>query len=246
LQAKLPQYIRRMNGFSYLGGELDLFSKAKNWKAYWSRQIIPFLQGSVLEAGAGIGSNTKLLFNDNVKNWICLEPDGQLLDRLKANLTQDPDLNKIQVVNGTLSDLEQSAQFDSIVYIDVVEHIEADAKELATAAARLNKHGFLIVLSPAHPWLYSEFDARIGHFRRYTKQSLISLAPAEMQLCRLRYLDCCGLGASLANRLFLHQGLPTVGQIEFWDRNLIPPSTVLDALTGYLVGKSILGIWQKP
>lgn len=235
-----------MSDYNYLGDELALFSKAKNWKAYWSSQIIPFLQGCVLEAGAGLGSNTRLLFNSKVTSWTCLEPDGQLLESLKSNLSGYPDLSEILVVNGTLNDLKKSARFDSIIYIDVVEHIEADSNELALAASKLNQGGFLVVLSPAHQWLFSEFDARIGHFRRYTKKSLKSVSPPKLKLCRLRYLDCCGLAASLANRLFLHQGLPKPAQIEFWDRKLVPSSTVLDKLTGYFFGKSILGVWQKP
>jgi len=235
-----------MSDYSYIGDELDLFSKAKNWKAYWSTQIIPFLQGSVLEAGAGIGSNTRLLFNNKVKSWTCLEPDVRLLETLKSNLLHDSTLSRIQVVNGTLGDFDKSPGFDAIIYVDVMEHIENDAWEMALAASRLNKNGFLVVLSPAHQWLFSKFDARIGHFRRYTKKSLKSVAPPGLKLCRLRYLDCCGLVASLANRLVLHQGLPKSEQIEFWDRRLVPPSTVLDKLTGYVFGKSILGVWQKP
>lgn len=234
-----------MSDFSYIGDELDLFSKAKNWKVYWRTQIIPFLQGSVLEAGAGIGSNTRLLFNNKVKSWICLEPDGRLLETLKSNLLRDPDLNNIQAVSGTLSDLEKTARFDSIIYIDVMEHIETDKKELAMAASKLNQGGFLVVLSPAHPWLFSEFDARIGHFRRYTKKSLKFVAPPELKLCRLRYLDCCGLAASLANRLLLRQGMPTLSQIRFWDTFLVPPSRLLDPLLGYTAGKSVLSVWQK-
>jgi 2-polyprenyl-3-methyl-5-hydroxy-6-metoxy-1,4-benzoquinol methylase len=234
-----------MSDYSYIGDELDLFARAKNWKAYWSRQVIPFLQGSVLEAGAGIGSNTRLLFNNNVKNWTCLEPDERLLDTLRSNLSRNAHMSQIQVVNGTLNTLDKFSRFDAIIYIDVVEHIETDAQELELARSRLNQGGFLVVLSPAHQWLFSEFDARIGHFKRYTKKSLQAIAPPELKLCRLRYLDCCGLAASLANRILLHQGLPKPEQIEFWDSKLVPPSAVLDKLTGYLFGKSILGVWQK-
>lgn len=235
-----------MSDYNYIGDELDLFSKAKNWKAYWSSQVIPFLQGSVLEVGAGIGSNTHLLFNRKVKNWTCLEPDGQLYDALKSNLLQDQNLNGVQVVNGTMGDLDACSRFDSIIYIDVVEHIEEDAQELALASSRLNPGGFLVVLSPAHQWLFSEFDERIGHFRRYCKKSLRAAAPLDLKLCRLRYLDSCGLAASLANRLILHQGLPKPKQIEFWDRQLVPPSVTFDRLTCYIFGKSILGVWQNP
>jgi SAM-dependent methyltransferase len=234
-----------MPDYRYIGDELDLFARAKNWKAYWGTQIIPFLQGSVLEAGAGIGSNTRLLFNNKVRSWTCLEPDGRLLETLKLNLLRDPDLNHIQLVTGTLSDLEKSARFDSIIYIDVVEHIEKDKEELALAESKLKKNGFLVVLSPAHPWLFSEFDASIGHFRRYTKKSLRSAGPPELKLCRLRYLDCCGLAASLANRLLLRQGMPTLSQIRFWDTFLVPPSRLLDPLSRYTAGKSVLGVWQK-
>jgi SAM-dependent methyltransferase len=235
-----------MNHYSYAGDELDLFCKAKNWKAYWASQVAAFLRGAVLEVGAGVGANTRLLLNERIKTWLCLEPDPHLLRELRSNLPEValPDA-RIEVLNGTLRDCGDSLQFDSILYIDVLEHIKDDARELALAGSRLKENGFLIVLSPAHQWLFSEFDARIGHFRRYTKASLKSVAPRELKLRRLRYLDSCGLAASLANRVVLHQGLPTRDQIQLWDGRLVPASRMMDRLTGYLFGKSVLAVWQR-
>jgi 2-polyprenyl-3-methyl-5-hydroxy-6-metoxy-1,4-benzoquinol methylase len=101
---------------------------------------------------------------------------------------------------GTLAGLPAQRSFDSILYIDVLEHIEDDRVEARHAAGRLRSGGKLIVLAPAHQWLYSPFDEAIGHFRRYSRSSLAAAVPSELKLVELRYLDCVGLLASKAHR----------------------------------------------
>ena len=101
------------------------------------------------------------------------------------------------------------------------------------------------MLSPAHTWLFSRFDASIGHYRRYTKKTLLAAAPRSLKPKRVIYLDVCGLCASLGNRLLLQQNLPTANQILFWDRRFVPVSRILDPLLFFKVGKSILAIWTS-
>lgn len=234
-----------MTEFHYVGSELDLFAHARNWKSYWQSQILPFLGQEVLEVGAGLGTNTQLLRDSNQRHWTCLEPDRHLAAKLQLSLNAMPTSPEIKVVVGTLTDLEAKPQYSSILCIDVLEHIENDSNELAQAGLRLKQGGFLVVLSPAHSWLFSSFDRNIGHFRRYTKASLRVVEPEGLQLRRLRYLDSCGLMASLGNRLLLRQGMPTQSQIRFWDTLLVPLSRLLDPLLGYTAGKSVLSVWQK-
>jgi 2-polyprenyl-3-methyl-5-hydroxy-6-metoxy-1,4-benzoquinol methylase len=229
--------------YAYGGGELALFAHAKNWKQYWGAQIRSYLQGEILEVGSGIGANLRLLRNERQRRWVCLEPDAQLL--LKAKGAENRLLNGCEFVEGTLAVLNNHEQFDAILYIDVLEHIDDDRGELEKAAVHLKPGGRLIVLSPAHPWLFSKFDAAIGHHRRYTRKSLLAITASSLKIERVRYLDSCGLIASLANRLLLRQPLPTINQILFWDRVLIPMSRVLDPLLGFTVGKSILAVWKK-
>src|SRR5262249_19659327 len=138
-----------------------------------------------------------------------------------------------------------AARFDAILYIDVLEHIEDDRGELARAAERLNAGGALIVLSPAHPFLYTPFDAEIGHFRRYTRASLRAAAPDSLRIGKLKYLDSAGMLASAGNRVLLKASMPTEKQILTWDRMLVPVSRVIDPLLMGRVGKSVLGIWTK-
>lgn len=229
--------------FEYIGSELDLFAAVHHWKSYWSQEIRPFVRGDVLEVGAGIGSNTSFLDTGNLGRFVCLEPDPGLLDRLERQVNAGT--RKYETVCGTLETLPEDQQFDTIVYIDVLEHIEDDRTELSRAAARLRSGGHVIVLSPAHQWLFTPFDAAIGHFRRYGGAMLNAISPAglEMELCR--YLDSVGLAASAANLVFLRQSMPTKEQLRLWDSLLVPMSRLMDRLVMYSIGKSILAVWRK-
>ncbi len=226
---------------TYIGHELDLFAFAHRWKAYWISHIRRWVRGDVLEVGAGLGSNTIPLQNNDVRSWLCLEPDPELASRLTKAVAAVPNCS---VKVGTVASMA-GRQFDSILYIDVLEHIEADRLELAEAADLLRPGGHVIVLSPAHPFLYSNFDATIGHQRRYTKMSLRNCTPTNCKLEAIFHLDSIGMFASMANRIMLRQTTPTVGQIKTWDNYIVPVSRVLDAVIGYTIGRTIVGIWTR-
>ena len=229
-------------GFRYAGSELDVFAAATQWKAYWSGRIRRWVRGDVLEVGAGLGVNTRLVRNPNVRSWLCLEPDPELAD---AACRAVVDLPECAVKVGTIRNVS-SARFDSILYIDVLEHIEADGEELAFAAQLLRAGGHLVVLAPAHRFLFSEFDAAIGHFRRYDRATLRAVSPPGCLQEAMYYLDSAGVMASAANAALLRQGCPTPSQIRFWDKCLVPVSRVLDPIFGYRLGKTICGVWTRP
>ncbi|MFZ0678151.1 class I SAM-dependent methyltransferase [Candidatus Binatus sp.] len=232
-----------MSDFAYVGSELNLFAGATTWKSYVHFHLRPYLSGDILEVGAGIGASTATFNDGTQRRWVCLEPDRDLADRIKSDLPAQ--LTNCEVVVGTLSDLGPGDQFDSILYMDVLEHIEADAAELARAASHLRPNGFLAILSPAFPWLFTPFDAAIGHYRRYTKNSLRSIAPKGLREVKCIYLDSAGLLASLGNKLFLRSPIPSKAQIQFWDRAMVPISRYADRALNHAIGKSILGVWQK-
>jgi SAM-dependent methyltransferase len=233
-----------MSEFKYVGSELDLFAEVQNWKTYWASQIQPFLRGDVLEVGAGIGSNTRYLDpGERANRWVCLEPDPELAGQLVTNLRENGAGREYETVCGTLGGLAGQL-FDTIVYIDVLEHIENDREELARAASHLRPGGCLIVLSPAHPRLFSRFDAAIGHYRRYNRAMMRALTPAALRIERLRYLDCAGAILSVGNKLMLRQSMPTRAQLRFWDRWVVSVSRGLDRLFLYSLGKTIIAVWR--
>ncbi len=231
----------------YIGNELELFSAAVNWKSYLRSQIRPYLGGDVLEVGAGIGGTTRLLCEEQGGRWVCLEPDPEMAEVLQAERDAGRLPSRCEVMVGTVGSeaVVESTPFQCILYIDVLEHIEDDASEVLRASERLAPGGYLVALSPAHPWLYTPFDHSIGHYRRYTRRSLLALTAPELSVARARYLDSVGLLASLGNRLLLKQSLPTPRQISLWDRGLVPFSRLLDPCLGFLLGKSVLAVWRK-
>lgn len=233
-----------ISDFKYVGSELELFSAVHNWKTYWSNRIAPFVRGDTLEVGAGIGANTPHLDRSGNGRWVCLEPDANLIAQLHSKLEGANAGRRYEVVCGTLASIEAD-QFDTIIYIDVLEHIENDREELASAARLLRSGGRIIVLSPAHQRLFTPFDAAIGHFRRYNRRMLREISPAGTRLEQLWYLDSAGLLLSSANLLLLRQSLPTKAQLAFWDRCVIPVSRALDPCLCGRVGKSIVGIWRR-
>jgi SAM-dependent methyltransferase len=228
--------------YTYIGSELDLFALAANWKRYWTGQILPYLRGRVLEIGAGIGSNT-IALADAAHDWTCLEPDAGLADRLRQRLAAAG--LGFRVVHGTTADVPSGDRFDCALYIDVLEHIDDDRAELRRVSTLLRPGGRLIVLAPAHQYLFSPFDRAVGHCRRYSRATLLAAAPAGLSVERAVYLDSIGALASAANRFALRQSMPTAPQLKFWDRVLVPASRIVDPLLGYSLGKSVLAIWTK-
>ena len=229
----------------YEGQELELFAHARNWKNYWSSKIRMHLGKSVLEVGAGLGTNTPFLLGPEQERWLCLEPDASLTAQISATLADFAGRAIVSTRTGTLCDLSANETFDTILYIDVLEHIEDDSGEMRAALAHLLPRGKIVVLSPAHPGLFTEFDRALGHFRRYTRSSLRGCTPAGAKLISIYALDSFGLMASVANKLFLHQSMPSSQQIAFWDRCLVPVSRWTDPLIGFSLGKSLIAVWQK-
>jgi SAM-dependent methyltransferase len=229
----------------YEGQELELFAEARNWKRYWSGTIRRHLGKSVLEVGAGLGTNTPYLVGPEQESWLCLEPDAALTAQIPKTLAEMPRGEIVKTRTGTLRDVPADQFFDTILYIDVLEHIEDDHGEMNSALAHLSPRGKIIVLSPAHPGLYTEFDRALGHYRRYTRRSLRACTPRDATPVELFALDSFGLMASVANKLLLHQSIPSRKQIAFLDRCLVPVSRVTDPLIGFSLGKSLIAIWQR-
>jgi SAM-dependent methyltransferase len=229
--------------YSYQGSELDLFQHAVNWKRYYARRLQPHIKGDVLEVGAGIGATSRFLCTSEPRSWTCLEPDPTLAGRLATVLENEPLPVPATVLRGTLADLPPESRFDTILYIDVLEHIEDDGAELRQSAGRLRPGGRIIVLAPAHGWLFSRFDQSIGHYRRYSAAMLARATPPQLQLTTAFYMDSVGMLASLANRLLLREAYPTLAQIRFWDSTLVRLSRLLDPCAGFRIGKTVIGIF---
>ncbi|HLB98623.1 MAG TPA: class I SAM-dependent methyltransferase [Acetobacteraceae bacterium] len=229
---------RLSNGasFRYSGQELPQMARAVHWKSYIAELVRPHLGAAVLEVGAGIGSNIPYLRHPPVREWTAVEPDAA-----QAAQIREPG---VRVVAGTIAAIGATERFDTILYLDVLEHLADDAAELRRAATHLVPGGRLVVLSPAHRWLTSPMDAAVGHYRRYSAAGLRALTPVGCRLEVLDHLDAFGCVASLANRLVLRRTQISAGQVRLWDGGLVPLSRRLDRWLGFRFGKSLLAVWR--
>ncbi len=227
----------------YLGDELEIFQAAVNWKRYLASRIRSFVNGDVVEVGAGLGANVNYFYRNDLTSWVSLEPDRRLCEEFRGRQSEGTIPAVCDLVNGTFNALSPDRFFDTILYIDVLEHIENDKAEFDHAFRRLNAGGHLVILCPAHRFLFSPFDKAIGHFRRYNIRMYKQLS--DHKPLKIEYLDSVGMCASIANKVLLRQRYPNENQIAFWDRLLVPLSSLLDTLSFRLVGKSILGIWRR-
>lgn len=140
------------------------------WYNQWTlKKFAKYLKGDILEVGCGIGNFTKSLLKYG--RVFAIDIDKNYIDKIRLSLT------KAQVGVGDIEKEEYfftSQNFDSIVCLNVLEHIKEDTTSLMNLFKLLKPGGFLILLVPAHPFLYGEIDRSIGHFRRYTKKELLN------------------------------------------------------------------------
>jgi len=233
------------NYIEYYGNELDLFKNATNWKKYFSQKIGQFIRGDVLEVGAGIGINTKYMFKESnkIKSWSFVEPDDFLASQIETNI-KNVNLPNKMIINGTIEDVKDN-KFDTIIYIDVLEHIEESRKEIELIKAHLNSKGHLIILVPAFNFMYNNFDKQVGHFRRYNKKLLKDEIDSQLSIVKLFYIDSIGFFASLLNKYILKKDLPTTKNIFLWDKIMIPISKKSDIFLSFFFGKSLIGIFKN-
>jgi SAM-dependent methyltransferase len=199
--------------------EFAALSEAVNYRAAIVREFAPSLKGRILEVGAGIGQTTEaLLALPGVDEIVGLEPDERFHDGFCARLPET------RLVRGTTADLGPAESFDGVVMVNVLEHIEDHAGELARLRRLLAPaNGHLCTLVPARQELYSKLDEHFGHYRRYDKPLLGGLLrEAGFEVRKLFYFNIAGYFA-WGLRYTLLQGMGfDAGQVRMFDRRIFP------------------------
>ena len=136
--------------------------------------------------------------------------------------------------------------FNTILYLNVLEHIEKDVQEINDALDKLVTGGHLIILVPAHNKLYSKFDKAIGHIKRYDINFFRTLDLKNSKIQDLCYLDCMGYFLYFLNKIFFKEEIyPSKLKIFIWDKFFTPISIILDKLLNYKFGKNIMCVIKK-
>ena len=131
-------------------------------------------------------------------------------------------------------------KIDSVVCLNVLEHIEDDRRVLAELSRAIEPGGVLVVLVPAHPRLYSDLDRNLGHYRRYTRELLEArFREAGFVVERSRYFNWIGaIGWYVYGRLMKRPHITRAGK-----RIIVPQNAII--FTGDQKRNSHFGIVLK-
>ena len=224
----------------YPGLELENFDKAVIWRKYIYLLIKKYINNNVLEVGAGIGSFTKN-YEKKIRNLTLSETDDSNFNLLTSKFK---DKNNIKVINSFTSQISET--FNTILHLNVLEHIEKDVEEINQALKKLKPNGHLIILVPAHNELYGKFDKAIGHIKRYKIDFFKSLKLDNAEVMELYYLDSLGYFLYYLNKIFFKEEIyPTKLKIFLWDKLFTPFSMILDKLLYYKFGKNVMCVIKK-
>jgi glycosyltransferase involved in cell wall biosynthesis len=153
---------------------LDTLAAAPRFNRWMADTVRPFLGDSVMEMGAGIGNLSALLWSHR-KRYIASDIDPEHLAHLRARFEHRP---AVQVVPADLARLEDFApyenQLDSVLCLNVLEHVEDDRAGLLNMFTVLRPGGKAIVLVPEGMSVYGTLDEVLGHCRRYSEEELRS------------------------------------------------------------------------
>ncbi len=223
----------------YQGKELEIFDKAKIFQKYIFFKIKKYFKDDILEVGAGLGSFSKEYIN-LFKNIHLSDLDYGNYIKLKEKFSH----KNIKISQEKIN--ETNKLYNTIVYLNVLEHIKEDVSEINEACAKLKLGGNLIILVPAHQSLYSEFDKAIGHCKRYNKKFFKKVNNKNLKIKKLIYLDTAGYLLYYLNKIFFKEEVyPSLSKILIWDKIFIPLTIILDLIFFYKFGKNILCVYEK-
>jgi SAM-dependent methyltransferase len=212
--------------------------RAPNYLRWISDLVQPHLGQSVLELGAGIGSVTELYARGHKVVASDLSTDCVLA--LRERFANWPN---VSVVQKDLRELRvDGASFDSVLMINVLEHIEDDSGVLAGLRPLLSPGGAIVLYVPALNGLYGRWDRKVGHYRRYSRWRLREVAnEAGLDVVELRYVNALAIPAWIAfsrTDVDRTQGV----SLSIWDRTGVPLSRAVERRIRVPFGLNLLAV----
>ena len=218
----------------------ERFDNANFHIRYCLSFIKKYIKGDILEIGAGCGSFTRNYIKTDFKNITLTELDKKNIQDLNRKFKN---FKNVKVLNTTINKIEN--EYDTILYLHVLEHIKDDQDEIREATKRLKKGGHLLIMVPAHQKIYSNLDRAVGHYRRYERK-FFKEELTNLKRVRLFSLDIIGYLLYFLNKIFFKEEIfPSSLKIFIWDKICTPLTAIIDRLTNYNYGKCIIAIYKK-
>jgi len=228
---------------------LELLAKADKFNSWMYQTIRPFCKDRVFEVGSGIGNISQYLLADGF-SLTASDLRTDYCQKLKRRFETNPKLQDVRSVDlvhptfdSTYADLLE--KFDTVIALNVIEHIELDELAVMNCRKLLKQDGHLIILVPAHQSLYNTLDSELGHFRRYTVEGMSTIIRnTGMKVIRTQYFNAMGTMGWFVNGNLLKKRLIPGNQLSIYNK-LVPFFKLIDAILFRKFGLSAICVGKK-
>lgn len=220
-------------------------SRAVNYFEWQARLAMAPLGRRVVEVGCGIGNFTRMLSDRELVIGVDIEPACIEQHRVRFAGQDNIQSRVLDAMDPAFLNLRDQAP-DSVVCLNVLEHIEDDLGTLKAFASILPQGGKAVLIVPAFMALYGPIDKHLGHYRRYTLSSFAATAQAAgFRANDLRYMNTVGFFGWWVNAKLLKREEQSEGQIDLFDKRIVP---VMEKLEGWVkppFGQSVFAVLEK-
>ncbi|MGA3188658.1 MAG: class I SAM-dependent methyltransferase [Bryobacteraceae bacterium] len=229
----------------YTVRDQERMTAATRYFAWQSRLASREVGSRIVEVGCGIGNFTAMLADRELV--VGLDVEASCVEKHRQRFRDCGNIRS-QVMDAGAPEFRSLAAHrpDSVVCLNVLEHIEDDALALSNMASILEERGKVILIVPAFQALYGPIDARLGHYRRYDKRGFAALARrAGLNIVRLNYMNSVGFIGWWMNARLLPREAQSESQILIFDRLVVPVMSRLEAWVRPPFGQSIFAVLEK-
>ena len=231
--------------------DLEVMSSAENYRRWILNTLIqPHLGARVLEVGSGIGNYSQgILSHPKVQSLTCVELDQLCLDECRLKLKVHGDRKDVTFIQGDYLSVDLPAsEFDTVVCVNVLEHLRDDQEAATRSYASLAPGGRFVIYVPAFEGIAGAIDARLGHFRRYTKGGASTLLRSVgFEISTMRYWNAAGFLGWFVRFRVLGRRDQNPRVIVLFDRIVFPVQAWVETRIPWQpFGQSLFIVAKKP
>lgn len=223
---------------------LERLAEAPRFNRWMFDRIRPWLGKDVLEIGSGIGNLSTFLV-ETASRVVLTDTAPDYLARLRDRFHGAPHVAVRHLYLPTVDGELAGHRFDTIVCLNVLEHVVDDLGSLRAMRGLLAPGGRLVLLVPALQGLYGTLDEALGHHRRYSPAELRNkFTTAGLVVRHLEYFNLAGIpGWWLTGRVLQRRLIPA-GSLRWYDA--LVPLFRLERWLPWRVGQSLIAVGEAP
>ena len=221
---------------------LERLALAPRYNTWMFERIRPWVGDQVLEIGAGIGNLSAFLADR--RRVTLTDTSPAYLEALRSRFAGRSNVSVSRLFLPTVDLSAFEPPYDTVICLNVLEHVEDDAQSLSAIRTLLRPGGRLVLLVPALPALYGTLDRALGHYRRYTRRELEAhMTRAGFRMEHTEYFNLAGIpGWWLTGRVLRRQLIPQ-GSLRLYDA--LVPLFRLERFLPWRVGQSLIAVGAR-